>query len=44
MAEQSKASIIFDRSKIGIAGSNTAWGMNVSLLPSVLFCPVYFEW
>jgi hypothetical protein len=40
VAERSKASTVFDRSIIGITGSNTARGMDVCLRLSVLFCPV----
>jgi hypothetical protein len=40
MAELSKASAVFGRSNIGIAGSNPARGMDVCLRLSVLCCPV----
>jgi hypothetical protein len=40
MIEQSKASTIYDRSNIEIAGSNPARGMDVYLRLSVLYCPV----
>jgi hypothetical protein len=40
MAELSKASTIFGRSNIGIAGSNPARGTDVCLRLSVLCCPV----
>jgi hypothetical protein len=39
MAERSKASTVFGRSNIGIAGSNPR-GMDVCLRLSVLCCPV----
>jgi hypothetical protein len=37
---RSKASTVFGRSNIGIAGSNPARGMDVCLCFSVLCCPV----
>jgi hypothetical protein len=40
MAARSKASTVFGRSNIGIAGSNPARGMDVCLRLSVLCCPV----
>jgi hypothetical protein len=40
MTDLSKASTVFGRSNIGIAGSNPAWGMDVCLRLSVLCCPV----
>jgi hypothetical protein len=40
IAAQSKASTVFDRSNIGIAGSNPAQGMDVCPRFSVLCCPV----
>jgi hypothetical protein len=40
MAVRSKASTVFGRSNIGIAGSNPARGMDVCLCFSVLCCPV----
>jgi hypothetical protein len=43
MAEQSKACTVYDRSKIGIAGLNPAWGMDVCPRVSVLCCPVSVE-
>jgi hypothetical protein len=43
MAERSKASTVYDRSNIGIAGSNLASGMDVCLGVSVLCCPVSVE-
>jgi hypothetical protein len=36
----SKACTVYDRSNIGIAGSNTAWGMDVCPPVSVLCCLV----
>jgi hypothetical protein len=43
VAKQSKASTVYDRSNIGIAGSNPASGMDVCLHVSVLCCPVSVE-
>jgi hypothetical protein len=40
VAERSKASTVFGRSNIGIAGSNPTQGMDVCLSFSVLCCPV----
>jgi hypothetical protein len=40
MAKRSKASTVFGCSNIGIAGSNSAQGMDVCLRLSVLCCPV----
>jgi hypothetical protein len=40
MTERSKASTVFGRSNIGIAGSNPTRGMDVCLRLSVLCCPV----
>jgi hypothetical protein len=40
MAERSKASAVFGRSNIGIAGSNPTRGMDVCLRLSVLCCPM----
>jgi hypothetical protein len=40
MAARSRASTVFGRSNIGIAGSNTARSMDVCLCFSVLCCPV----
>jgi hypothetical protein len=40
IAARSKASTVFGRSNIGIAGSNPARGMDVCLCFSVLCCPV----
>jgi len=40
MAAQSKASTVFGRSNIRIAGSNPARGMDVCLCLSMLCCPV----
>jgi hypothetical protein len=40
IAARSKSSTAFDRSNIGIAGSNPARGMDVCLCFSVLCCPV----
>jgi hypothetical protein len=40
MATQSKASTVFGRLNIGIAGLNPAQGMDVCLHLSVLCCPV----
>jgi hypothetical protein len=40
MAERSKACNAYDCSNIGIAGSNTARGMDVCPPFSVLCCPV----
>jgi hypothetical protein len=40
MAERSKASTVFGRSNIGIAGSNPVQSMDVCLRLSVLCCPV----
>jgi hypothetical protein len=40
MAEQSKAGTVYAPLNIGIAGLNTAWGMDVCLRVSVLCCPV----
>jgi hypothetical protein len=39
MAERSEASTVYDRSNIGIAGSNPASGMDVCPRVSVLCCP-----
>jgi hypothetical protein len=39
-AARSKASTVFGRSNIGIAGSNPSRGMDVCLCFSVLSCPV----
>jgi hypothetical protein len=43
IAERSKACTVYDRSNIGIAGSNSAWGMDVCPRVSVLCCPVSVE-
>jgi len=43
MAKRSKASTVFCRSNIGIAGTNPARGMGVCLRLSVLCCPVSVE-
>jgi hypothetical protein len=43
MAERSKASTVFGRSNIGIAGSNPSSGMDVCPRVSVLCCPVSVE-
>jgi hypothetical protein len=43
MAERSKASTVYDRSNIEIAGSNPAWDMDVCPRVSVLCCPVSVE-
>jgi hypothetical protein len=43
MAERSKAGTVYDRSNIGIAGSNLASGMDVCPRASVLCCPVSVE-
>jgi hypothetical protein len=43
MAERSKAGTVYDRSNIGISGSNPAWGMDVCPRVSVLCCPVSVE-
>jgi hypothetical protein len=43
MAERSKESTVYDRSNIGIAGSNHASGMDVCPRVSVLCCPVSVE-
>jgi hypothetical protein len=40
IAEQSKASTVYDHLNIEITGSNPAWGMDVCLCVSVLCCPV----
>jgi hypothetical protein len=40
MAERSEAGTVYDRSNIGIAGSNPASGMDVCWRVSVLCCPV----
>jgi hypothetical protein len=40
IAVRSKASTVYDRSNIGIAGSNHAWGTDVCPRVSVLCCPV----
>jgi hypothetical protein len=40
MAARSRASTVFGRSNIEIAGSNPARGMDVYLCSSVLCCPV----
>jgi hypothetical protein len=40
MAACSKASTVFDRSNIGIKGSNPVSGMDVCRRFSVLCCPV----
>jgi hypothetical protein len=43
MAERFKACTVYDRSNIGIAGSNLASGMDVCPRVSVLCCPVSVE-
>jgi hypothetical protein len=43
MAERSKAGTVYDRSNIGIADLNPAWGMDVCPRFSVLCCPVSVE-
>jgi hypothetical protein len=43
IAERSKACTVYDRLNIGIAGSNTAWGMDVCPRVSMLCCPVSVE-
>jgi hypothetical protein len=43
MVERSKACTVYDRSNIGIAGSDTARGMDVCPRFSVLWCPVSVE-
>jgi hypothetical protein len=43
MAERSKSSTVYDRSNIGITGSNPARGMDVCPRVSVLCCPVSVE-
>jgi hypothetical protein len=43
MAERSEACTVYDRSNIGISGSNPAWGMDVCLRFSALCCPVSVE-
>jgi hypothetical protein len=43
MTERSKASTVFGRSNIEIAGSNPARGMDVCPRFSVLCCPVLVE-
>jgi hypothetical protein len=43
MAETSKAYTVYERSKLGIAVSNPAWGMDVCPRVSVLCCPVSVE-
>jgi hypothetical protein len=43
MAERSEASTVYDRSNMGIAGSNPAGGMNVCPRFPVLCCPVSVE-
>jgi hypothetical protein len=43
MAERSKAGTVYDRSNIGIAGSNPALGMDMCPRVSVLCCPVSVE-
>jgi hypothetical protein len=40
IAERSKAGTVYDRSNIGTAGPNPAWGMDVCPRVSVLCCPV----
>jgi hypothetical protein len=42
-SERSKASTVFGRSNIGIAGSKPAWGMDVCPRVSVLCCTVSVE-
>jgi hypothetical protein len=41
IVELSKASTVYDRLNIEIAGSNPARGMDVCLRVSVLCCPVF---
>jgi hypothetical protein len=41
IAERSKASTLYDRLNIEIAGSNAPRGMDVCLRVSVLCCPVF---
>jgi hypothetical protein len=43
VAAQSKASTVFGRSNIGIAGSNPTRGMDMCLGFSVLCCPLQVE-
>jgi hypothetical protein len=43
MAERSKASTVYDRSNIGITGSNPASGMDVCPRVSMLCCHVSVE-
>jgi hypothetical protein len=43
MAERSKTCTVYDRSNIGIAGSNLASGMDVCPRVSVLCCPLSVE-
>jgi hypothetical protein len=43
MVERSKAGTVYDRSNIGIAGSNPGSGMDVCPRVSVLCCPVSVE-
>jgi hypothetical protein len=43
IAERSEAGTVYDRLNIGIAGSNTASGMDVCPRVSVLCCPVSVE-
>jgi hypothetical protein len=43
MAERSKACSLYDRSNIGMAGSNPASGMDVCPCVSVLCCHVSVE-
>jgi hypothetical protein len=41
--ERSKEGTVYDRSNIGIAASNPAWGMDVCPRVSMLCCPVSVE-
>jgi hypothetical protein len=43
VAERSRACTVYDRSNIGIAGSNPPSGMDVCQRVSVLCCPVSVE-
>jgi len=43
MAEQSKASTVYNHLNIGTAGLNPPWGMDVCRHVSVLCCPVMVE-
>jgi hypothetical protein len=43
ITERSEAGTVYDRLKIGIAGSNSASGMDVCPHVSVLCCPVSVE-